>query len=371
MADVKTPPPHTATMQGNEGLLNDPVILGVNTTNNNPAGAPPTQPVQAAPPADPPVLETPPAPPPPTPPAAKSLKEMTDEELEEYEKEIERRGKKRALTPDQIAEAKKKEEEEAFQWALQSKKIDKEKYDKALTEKNKTKRDIALQVFAAEERLEDPNLKDGEIEEKFKDFYREDITDEKNPIRKAALRAMNKVAESYLSQYEDVDTGKLVENYRNFNDMHGKYKAYGKQVNEVVAALPKELEITLPYQAANAATPTDTVFKVQVDDKLYEAIRKEFVHENMWLALGADSKEVKTEDLHEKIMYHVKARSFDAAMKNVTKQVQEKTDREINLLYKNSRSPLQPAGNQPPYVRDASKPPPPHIITMNANNGGI
>lgn len=281
--------------------------------------------------------------------AKNSSDDLSDEDfLKAYEK---RTGKKlksiedlkepaKPLTPEQITEAKKKEETEALDWAFSTDKLKREDYDKAVVAKSKEKRAIALEIFTAEEQAEDKNLTSAECEEKFKDFYCEE-EDEDSWKRKKALKAMNAVADNYLAQYKGIDT--LTDEYREVKTNAQRHKEFSKEVNAIAKEIPNKLSFSHPTGEEVEGKQVMFDYEVEVDDKVTAQIAKELIatgNAKMWNA--------KPEVIKAEIEYHVFARNKDKIISDLLAKNTIKVADEVEVRFRNARNPQQQIGGQQP-----------------------
>ena len=276
-----------------------------------------------------------------------NLDEISEEDfLALYEKRTGQKAKSlddlkpapKALTKEEKEAQEVREQEEALAWALENKIITKDLYDKSKTEKAKNKRDIALALFTAEQKADDPDITSEDAEVLFREAYGED-EEAGSWKHKRGMAAMNKVADEYLAQYSTVDN--LPEQYREARTADETRKTYNKQVSAVAKELPKELSFKIPYETVDGAK-MELEYKVAVSDDLVPKLIKEFTRPGMENAPGFD----KPETIAAEMNYHVRARSFDVAIASILKQHEVKVETDILARVKNARNPNQAIGIQ-------------------------
>lgn len=230
-------------------------------------------------------------------------------------------GKVKSLADLDKPEPKSKEELEAeaakrktdaLTWGLTTGKIKKEDYDSALTEKSKTSREIAIRLFTASLKEEDPKLTDEESEEIFRDTYHEDKEPDTR-LGKIGQREIEKLANSYRKEkFAVIDN--IEPEYENFTKTEANYSAYKKQIKGIAAALPEKLEFKIPYKAPDG-TESEISYEIPVDEKIKSKIISEFTDQSTFANIaGRSAKGIDEKALTAELNYHLKARSFDAAV---------------------------------------------------------
>lgn len=255
---------------------------------------------------------------------AEGVKVQTDEELLQ---EFNKRFKTEYKSPDDLKPkaAKSKEDieaenlafkNEALQWALGTKRIDKDKYEKAIVDKSKNHRDIALSLFAAGLKEEDPKITDEEVEELFKDAHHEE-QEEGSRLYAIGQNKIKVAAENFLnSSYGDQDNYEA--DYKSFLSNEERFGNYNKQVKTTLDAIGKEHKLTVEYVHATG-TKENIDIPYTVDDKDIQAVRKQMQSGDMFFSLTGNEKEVTEKDITNAFNYHLKARIFDKVIADVAK----------------------------------------------------
>lgn len=305
--------------------------------DNVPAPAPPQE-AKVAPdnaPPPPPVVAQPgqgDAPPEKVSPAKNSIEDLDDEAaLKEFNKRF---GTKFTSLDDlkppvvkteaEILAEKAARKDKSLEWALSSGKITRAAYEKAIAEKAKPVREIALSVFANELREVDPKISEDEIEERFKDEYREE-EDENSPLRKLANKRMEKVANSYLSEISSgVDS--IETDFEAHEATTQRLEGYGRQIKAVAEALPKELSFKFPFTNADGSV-VELEYKVPIDDATAKAVRKEFLSAEMYHAVGADKSDLKDKVYEAEMLASIKLKMYDNVITNLVTTHGEEVER--------------------------------------------
>ena len=261
--------------------------------------------------------------------------------MEEMEKANEKKPEPVVLTEEQKKEAEQKKKSEALAWKIEQDPKFKDTYEKAITDKEKSDREIALKVFSAKELAKDKTLTADEIEEMFKDEYAEDAEPD-SPRAQRALERMASVAESYKKEnYGSVD--KYETEYDEFKSFEEKAKSYGKQAKEVVEALPKEMSFEFEYTGADGKEAKMSIPYVISDDDI-KALRKDLQHEDTFFDLKANIEPVTNERLSAKAMEKLREKKFNDIVKAVGTKVMEWADKEISARYKGVPNTSRNAG---------------------------
>ena len=357
MPENVTPPSHKDLADKMEGRYTPPIASVAPPAEKAPVAEPnPAEPpAQAAPPADPG-----------TAPAEKAsgtvnLDELSDEDfLKLYEKRVGVKAKSldelkpapQPLSKEEQEALEAKEVNESLEWAFATEKIKKDFYDKAVVARSKDKRAIALELFSADLMAEDEDLTVEDCEERFKEFYCEEEP-ESSWRRKKATAQMNAVADTYLSQFSDIDN--ITPQYRDYKSAVEKQKAYNKQVSAVAKELPKDVSFKIPYVSVDGAK-SELEYKVPVDESVIPKLVKEFTADGMEGAFGDNPK---PEAIASELTYHIRARMIEKAIPVIMAKHAEKVEEDIMMKLKNARNPYQPIGGQVAGTA-APKTPPSH-----------
>jgi hypothetical protein len=322
-------------------------------------GEKPEEKIDAAPTQDPPKEAAPAqqAAPAPEIVAKPNIDELSDDDfLALYEKRTGQKVKSlddlkpapKALTKEEKEAQEELEKTEALEWALATKKIEKNLYDKSIAERAKDKRLIALELFTAQEKADNPDITPSEAEELFAEYYGEN-EEEGSWRRKKGVAAMNKVADEYLSQYKVVDT--LTEQYREARNADQSAKDYRKNVTTALKDFPKELAFSIPYTGVDGAK-IDLEYKVPVDDKIMQGVVRMLTAEGM-----EDSPigKAKAEQIVAEARYHILARTMETALPKLLEDHAAKVETDIMAKLKNARNPNQQFGTPPAPAKKATE----------------
>lgn len=256
-------------------------------------------------------------------------------------------------TAEELAKLAVKEQNESLEWALGTEKITRELYEKSIVERAKSKRDIALAIFAADLRLDDKTLTNEECEEKFTEFYCE-TEPEDSWKRKRALAQMNGVADNYLSQYNTVDG--IGEEYKSYKASAAQQKVYAKQIKAIAQELPKEIPFEYEYKTIDGRT-LSLKAKIPVDDKVISKLVAEFSAPGMEKVFGGD--ETTPKKINAELAYHLNARVIKEGLPAVFELFASQIDTDIWATVKNARNSNQTFG-QPSIDAKTPKTPPSH-----------
>lgn len=233
---------------------------------------------------------------------------------------------------EEVEADKKAKTNKVIEWAFGTGKVTRDQYDLAIAEKSKNPRDIALALFAKEQREENAKITDEQINAEFSDFYREE-EDMDSPLRKKALKLMDKTVNEYLKQVtgpiENIEA-----DYDSYQSTEQKYTGYEKLVKTVASTLPKEILIALPYKGVDG-TESTIEYKIPVEDSVIAAVRKEFANANTFYAIGADSKDIKDADLATEMSAAIEARILRKAIPSILKQHEERVEQDMTAKLKN------------------------------------
>lgn len=251
--------------------------------------------------------------------------------IEEMDKANEKKPEPEVLTEDQKKEREEKRKAEALAWKIEQDPKFKETYEKSISDKEKSNRDIALKVFSAKELAKDKTLTANDIEEMFKDEYAEDA-DPDSPRALRALDRMASVAENYRKEnYSSVD--KYETEYRDYKMFETKAKDYGKQTKEVVESLPKELTFEFDFMDADGK-PDKMQIPFAISDDDMKALRKELQHEDTFFAVKANLESVSNEKLSELAIDKFWVKNRSNIIKAVGQKAIEWAEKEVTARYK-------------------------------------
>ena len=250
------------------------------------------------------------------------------------------------ISAEEKEKIEKKEKADALEWKLKVDPDFKEVYDKAIADKEKSNRDIAFKVFKSEEKAKNKNITDDEIEELFKDEYSEEAP-ENSPRYVRALARMAKVAEDYKKQnYSSVDT--YENEYKEYKGLETKAKNFGKQAKQVIDSLPGELTFEIPYTGADGKEDVMNI-PFPIGEEGVKALRKEFMHENMFFNMGANVKPVTDDKLSEAAINHFQAKNFKAIYTHIAAEVMRRTELEVLARQKNVPNTNHLNGSKLPF----------------------
>jgi hypothetical protein len=303
----------------------------LNNTHTDPQVQDPNPAPQGSPePADP---STPPAPPAPS----FDFKAADDEtKLKAYNEMFGKNYKSldeifppAPASKEELEAAAEEKRKTALAWAISSGKLSQEAIEKAVIAKSKTPRDIAKEVYASELREADPDISDEDIESGFQDFYHED-KDEKSAVRRAALKRMEKVANEYLvASTKDYDS--VESEYEAEAASKQQYGNYTTSIKAIAKEIPKAIKVEVPYQSADGST-IDYSYDIPVDEKVIEAVRKDFLHENTFKFLGADAK---AEDIKAEMISAIHGKLLPIVVAEVVRQDRANVEKEVLARLKN------------------------------------
>ena len=323
----------------------DPKIIGdfsdaTKKAFTAPVGAPVKKAEENTPAGDPP---NPPAGDPPPAPVAKT---WTDEDFEaELAKRSEGRLKKIddlkepaptpvPPTPEEIEAAAKEKKKNSLAWAIANEKVKQEDLDRAAVVASKSDREIALDLFAQDARESDPKLSDEEIEEAFKDHYREEL-DDTDPIRVRHLKNMAKIVAGYKSEVSG-KVGGIESEYDNYVSNEQAIKTFNKQVNAVVKdELPKKLDFEFKYNHPDGTEHTVSVSH-NIDEKIIDSMRKSYLNnEGVYNAIKGNKKEIANADIINAAMYNLRSNVFNTAIPELLAQAANQARIDTEAHYKN------------------------------------
>ena len=228
------------------------------------------------------------------------------------------------------AEAKRK----SLEWAIANGKVSQESIEKAAVLKAKAQRDVALDLFAEEYLEVNPQATREEAEESFKEFYQEHL-DENNSTRVIAKKRMEKLVSEYVAENtKSIDS--IDKEYEEHVTHEQKYGNYSSKVKGAIKAQPKEVKISVPYVAEDGVE-LDLEYSIPVDDKIIEAVKKEFSHENTFYALGAHENEVDETMLQTEVANAIRLRALETGIKEAFKQHAQRVEKDVIAREKNVR----------------------------------
>lgn len=227
--------------------------------------------------------------------------------------------------------AKEAKRKNALSWGIENGKLTPEQIEKAVLAKNKSSRDIAKELFAQELREEDVKISDEDIELRFQDYAHEDL-DENDPLRKAALKRIEKTVQAYRAtatqEYDGVEG-----EYDRAETTRERFGNYSTQVKALAKDLPKELTFSLPYKSIDGSELSFDV-SFPIDDKTIEAVRKDFLNEGTYRAIGAHENDVKPEALQTEMQGAIYSRVFKEAVTHVAAQMIAHVEKDMQAKLK-------------------------------------
>lgn len=233
---------------------------------------------------------------------------------------------------DEVEAEKAEKKRRALEWAIASGKVSQEDIEKAAVLKSKAQRDIALDLFADEFAEANPSATRQDAEEAFKDFYQEHLEDG-NSTKVIAQKRMQKLVEDYVKNntkpVDDIET-----EYDSHVNHEQRFGNYNNVVKTIVKAQPKEMKIAVPYTAADGAE-LNLEYSIPIDDKTIESVRKEFLHENAYYALGAHENDVDPKVLQREINEAIELRVLRAGVQEAFKQHTQRVETDVMARVKN------------------------------------
>jgi len=260
-------------------------------------------------------------------------------------------------TAEEIAKEKEDKKKEALAWGIDSGKIKMDEYDKAVLAKSKSDREIALQLFTAEEMAEDKDLKPEEAEQMLMDAYHEG--DEESKLFKVGQKEIKKLADAYRKETAAAVDG-IDQEYEQHTQIISQFKAYKGQVKKVAAELPKEVTFNFDYEPLNKeldGAKSTLKFSVPVDEKAINKIISDYSSENNFALRNTLSNgKIDEKKISEEMSYHLKAMMFDKAIPELLKQNAEQVEKLLLVQLGNKRNPTQSLNNgQQPVARAPQK----------------
>lgn len=259
--------------------------------------------------------------------------ELSDEEfLEAFNKRAGTKYKsldelkpKAAKSKEDIEKEEAQFKNDALTWSIENGKITREAYDKALVDKSKSPREIALAVFTAQLQEEDKAITSDEAEQIFSDTFHEDKADDKDRQKLYATgqKQIEKIAKDYLkSNYSAVD--EIENEYKNSMSDKQKFTGYTDFVKDQFSTLAKSGEFEFEFDGEDGKKVGAKV-NIDFDEKDVEAVKKQFLKQDMYYALEANKSELSPKQMQEAIAFHLKAKTFDKAVAQAAKKASEST----------------------------------------------
>lgn len=250
------------------------------------------------------------------------LKALNKKNGTKYKSLDELSAPKKELTKEEKEAAEATKKAKALEWALGTERIKREDYESSVVDRQKSDRQIALELFTNELREEDKDITTEEAEERFKDFFNEDA-EEKSWRYKKSQKEIEKIAQEYRKgKYSSVDS--IETDYESYMQSEQRQEGFGKQVKSVVESLPKELVFEIPYKNASG---TDEKMSVSypVDESDIKALKKAFLGSaDMYEVLGADKNDIKDSVLSEEMVTFLRAKNLDKIIQKAATDFAEK-----------------------------------------------
>lgn len=244
---------------------------------------------------------------------------------------------------EEIEAEKQKRKTDALAWAFENGKLKKDEYEKAIVEKSKTDRELALAVFTANLQSEDKNVTIEEAEEIFRDAYHEDAEAD-SKLFKVGQKEMKNLAESYRKEkFSALD--QVEPDYDNFTQTQDQYKSYKGVVKKAIAELPTELTFGVPYKDLNGVESTIDC-KIAVDPKVIAKLTADYTDQKAFLMrnMSAEGK-FDEADMRKELEYHMKAMTFDKAIPELLKAHGEEVEKRLMVELGNKKNGAQPLNN--------------------------
>lgn len=244
------------------------------------------------------------------------------------------------------AEAQKKSQD-ALTWALETGRVKKGDYEKAIVEKAKSNREIALSLFTAQVQEGDPAINDGEAEELFKFQYGEEL-EPTDRLYKLGQKSIDKIADAYrkdnFGSMDSIDT-----EYDNFVQTQSDFKSYKANVKKAVSELPKELAVSIPFKNIDGTEQT-LEYKVPIDDKVISKLISDLSEERAFVLRKTYGEgKIDEKALTKEFNYHVKAMMYDKVLSEALVQNSKDVEERTLVMLGNKRNPQQSLndGKQP------------------------
>jgi len=260
---------------------------------------------------------------PPTPPPAEkpNVDDISDEDFDALVQK--RLGKSvKDLTPvaektkEQLEAEAEKRRSDALAWAIETGKAKKSDYDNAIIGRQKSDKQIALQIFTDSLVAEDSAITPEEAEEIFNDTYHQG--DPESRLFKLGEKEIKKIADAYRKEnFGFLDT--IESEYDAFSKTHSEYKAYKGQIKELAATLPTEITHEFEYDGPNGKQKFSYAFPV--DEKVTAKILADYSSENEFSVRSTiGNGKMDKAAIAKEMLYHLKARTFDSVLADVAKK---------------------------------------------------
>lgn len=229
-------------------------------------------------------------------PAASSAEEIADDKLLEILRK--RSGKDlksldeilnppKELTEDEKRAKIEEEESEALQFGLKNKIFKKGELEAYNADKVKKPRDIAYEMFAAEELKNDDTLTPDDIQARFKSYMMEDLPED-SWMRQRREKEMDAAAKAYMAtKYGAIEN--VGAQYKQYSEVLQRASAYKSNVESVISDLSTE------YTTSFKDEDGDQKFTFKIPADLVLKAKEYFLHQDTFSQLNNGN--VSKEDL--------------------------------------------------------------------------
>jgi hypothetical protein len=177
-------------------------------------------------------------------------------------------------TPEEKAAAEKKQKDEAVAYGLQNNLITTDALQAYIGDVNRTPREVALALFAQEERAADKEVTDEEIALRFGDFYHEGLPED-DPRRIRGQREMQSLAERHIAEAHKSVLG-IEDTYRQHEEARTSATQYRQQVEQAFNTMPKEISLEIPF-AGDLEADKKTAVNFKFTDASIKKIQEQFL----------------------------------------------------------------------------------------------
>lgn len=268
-------------------------------------------------------------------------------------------------TKAEIEAEEERERTEAMGWALSKGVIKREQIERAVAAKEKSDEQIAYELFEREIKDEDPKASPETIRALFDNHYHAE-EEETSPVRKAALRQMQKVANAYRNEATAPYDG-LLDAYRNDTASQKRYSGYTDTVKSTSAAI--EPTFTYEYEVETPDGKTKVPYQFEIPADVREAVEAEFASDKVYQFIGADKTDVDPSMLKKEMNEAMLGRLLPNILQSFLKKNTEEVTKALTAHFKKIPSTGQPAipGSAQPQTK---KEPIRHGTAVSASRSG-
>lgn len=236
-------------------------------------------------------------------------------------------------TREELEREEEEERNEAISHAFSSGKIKKDDYDRAVSTRSKSEREIAFDLFASDVKAFDKDLTSEEISLLFSEQFGENESEGSLKYKRGQAE-IQRIAQNHLAQFPTAE--QMVEDFRMQKKAEYNKSQLGKMVDQAFETISDNMAFKFKYKNASEAD-TEVDLSYAIDEADLKSIKRDAKKNivGFYTQLGVDIKDVKEADLLDAINTDLKSKLFDKIVPTIAALAAEKGRMDTEAIHKN------------------------------------